>query len=71
MASTPSFPSEVDVFYGWAASVLVPSSNVTGIGSATSHSWRAGTFKTIGEAQDKVCPPHTVYQPEESAQRGV
>ena len=49
--------------------VLVPSSNVTGIGSAIFAFLAAGTFKTIGEAQDKVCPPHTVYQPEESAQR--
>ena len=24
----------------------------------------AGTFKTIEEAQDKICPPHRVYEPD-------
>jgi L-ribulokinase len=49
--------------------VLVPASKVTGIGSAIFAFLAAGTFKTIGEAQDKVCPPHKVYSPDPAAQR--
>ncbi|MGA3161769.1 MAG: ribulokinase [Terracidiphilus sp.] len=49
--------------------VLVPSSKVTGIGSAVFAFLAAGTFKTISEAQDKICPPHKVYEPEKSAQK--
>jgi L-ribulokinase len=48
--------------------VLVPASNVTGIGSAIFAFLAAGTFKTIGEAQDKVCPPHKIFEPEPAAQ---
>jgi L-ribulokinase len=49
--------------------VLVPSSKVTGIGSAVFALLAAGTFKTIGEAQERICPPHKVYEPEPAAQR--
>jgi L-ribulokinase len=49
--------------------VLVPASNVTGIGSAIFAFLAAGTFKSIGEAQDKVCPPHKIFEPEPAAQR--
>jgi L-ribulokinase len=49
--------------------VLVPSSKVTGIGSAIFAFLAAGTFKTIEEAQDKICSPHKVYEPQKSAQR--
>jgi len=49
--------------------VLVPASKVTGIGSAIFAFLAAGAFKTIGEAQDKICPPHKVYEPEKSAQK--
>ena len=49
--------------------VLVPSSKVTGIGSAIFAFLAAGAFKTIGEAQDKICSPYKAYEPEESAQR--
>jgi L-ribulokinase len=49
--------------------VLVPASKVTGIGSAVFAFLAAGTFKTIGEAQDKICPPHKVYEAERSAQK--
>jgi L-ribulokinase len=49
--------------------VLVPSSKVTGVGSAIFAFMAAGAFKTIGEAQDKICPPHKVYEPEKSAQK--
>jgi L-ribulokinase len=43
--------------------VLVPSSNVTGIGSAIFAFLAAGTFSTIEEAQQHVCPKHTVFNP--------
>jgi L-ribulokinase len=49
--------------------VLVPSSNVTGIGSAIFAFMAAGAFKTLGEAQDKICPSYKVYEPEKSAQK--
>jgi len=49
--------------------VLVPASKVTGIGSAVFAFLAAGTFKSIGEAQEKICPAHKVYEPEKSAQK--
>jgi L-ribulokinase len=49
--------------------VLVPSRKVTGIGSAIFAFLAAGTFKTIDEAQNKICSPHKVYEPEPFAQR--
>jgi L-ribulokinase len=49
--------------------VLVPSGNVTGLGSAIFAFLAAGTFSTIEEAQRQVCPPHVVYKPEADAQR--
>jgi L-ribulokinase len=49
--------------------VLVPSSKVTGIGSAIFAFLAAGTFKTIDEAQDRICSSFKVYEPEKSAQR--
>ena len=48
--------------------VLVPAGKVTGLGSAIFAFLAAGTFKTIGEAQDKVCPKHTVYETEPETQ---
>jgi len=48
--------------------VLVPSSKVTGIGSAIFAFLAAGTFKTIDEAQRKVCPSYTVFEPQSAAQ---
>jgi L-ribulokinase len=44
--------------------VLVPSSKVTGIGSAIFAFLAAGTFRTVEEAQRKVCPSHTVFHPQ-------
>jgi len=44
--------------------VLVPSGKVTGLGSAIFAFMAAGAFKTIDEAQDKICPKHTVYEPQ-------
>jgi len=49
--------------------VLVPSSKVTGLGSAIFAFLAAGAFKTIAEAQDKICPAHKVYEPEKDAQK--
>ncbi len=48
--------------------VLVPSGKVTGLGSAIFAFLAAGTFKTITEAQQKICPAHTVYRPQADTQ---
>lgn len=48
--------------------VLVPSKSVLSLGSAIFAFLAAGTFKSIEEAQDKICPPHTFFQPEVSEQ---
>ena len=48
--------------------VLVPSKNVVSLGSAIFAFLAAGTFKTIEEAQDKICPSHKMYAPEKSQQ---
>lgn len=48
--------------------VLVPSGKVTGVGSAIFAFLAAGTFKTIAEAQNKICPAHTVYEPQAETQ---
>jgi len=47
----------------------VPASKVTGIGSAVFAFLAAGTFKSIGEAQERICPAHKVYEPEPAAQK--
>ena len=49
--------------------VLVPSSSVTSLGSAIFAFLAAGTFGSIEEAQDKICPSHVVYNPEPAAQK--
>ncbi len=49
--------------------VLVPSSKVTGLGSAIFAFLAAGIFKSIDEAQAKICPRQRVYEPEPAAQR--
>src|ERR1700692_1861991 len=48
--------------------VLVPSGKVTGIGSAIFAFLAAGIFKTIEEAQQKICPAHTVFEPQAETQ---
>jgi L-ribulokinase len=48
--------------------VLVPTKSVTSLGSAIFAFLAAGTFKTIEEAQDKICPPYRVYEPDRSEQ---
>ncbi len=49
--------------------VLVPTQSVTSLGSAIFAFLAAGTFKTIEEAQDKICPPHRVFEPDRAEQR--
>src|SRR5271156_254188 len=49
--------------------VLVPSESVVSLGSAIFAFLAAGTFKTIEEAQDKICPSHRTFLPDDSAQR--
>jgi L-ribulokinase len=49
--------------------VLVPETSVTSLGSAIFAFMAAGTFKTIEEAQDKMCPAHKVYEPDAGEKR--
>jgi len=44
--------------------VLVPASSVTSLGSAIFAFLAAETFKSVEEAQDKICPSHTIFHPE-------
>jgi len=48
--------------------VLVPSSGVTSLGSAIFAFLAAGTFKTVEEAQDRICPSYRVFQPNPAEQ---
>ena len=48
--------------------VLVPSSNVTSLGSAIFAFLAAGTFRSVEEAQDKICPEYKTFQPDPAAQ---
>lgn len=47
--------------------VLVPSSPVTGLGSAIFAFLAAGTFPDIAAAQKAICPSHKLYQPQPEA----
>jgi L-ribulokinase len=49
--------------------VLVPSKSVVSLGSAIFAFLAAGTFKTVEEAQDKMCPSHREFLPDRSSQR--
>src|ERR1700732_4052040 len=49
--------------------VLVPSSNVIGLGSAIFAFLVAKTFPTVEAAQEAICPSHQVFQPQGSEQR--
>src|SRR5205814_3303627 len=46
--------------------VLVPSKSVVSLGSAIFAFLAAGIFGTVEEAQDKICPPHKVFEPDSS-----
>ena len=47
--------------------VLVPSGDVTSLGSAIFAFLAAGAFKTIEEAQDALCPGYATVEPEPEA----
>jgi L-ribulokinase len=49
--------------------VLVPSKSVTSLGSAIFAFLAAGTFKTVEEAQDTICPQHTLFRPQQIEQK--
>src|SRR4051795_4372543 len=49
--------------------VLVPSENIVGVGSAIFAFLAAGTFRSIEDAQAKICPAHTVYLPQTDQQQ--
>jgi L-ribulokinase len=49
--------------------VLVPSKSVVSLGSAIFAFLAAGTFRTVEEAQDKICPPHRVFDPDVAEER--
>jgi len=49
--------------------VLVPKHKVTGFGSAIFAFMAAGTFRTLEEAQQAVCPAHTGFMPDQEEQR--
>ena len=49
--------------------VLVPSKSVVSLGSAIFAFLAAGTFKTVEEAQDKLCPPYETLLPDAGAAR--
>ncbi|MFZ3339996.1 MAG: ribulokinase [Terriglobales bacterium] len=48
--------------------VLVPSKSVVSLGSAIFAFMAAGAFRTIEEAQDKICPGHRTFIPDKQAQ---
>ncbi|HEY1264067.1 MAG TPA: ribulokinase, partial [Terriglobales bacterium] len=48
--------------------VLVPAGNVVSLGSAIFAFLAAGIFKTVEDAQDKICPPHKRFEPESQEQ---
>jgi L-ribulokinase len=48
--------------------VLVPSKPVVSLGSAIFAFLAAGTFKTVEQAQDKICPQHRQFDPNKSEQ---
>jgi L-ribulokinase len=48
--------------------VLVPSKSVVSLGSAIFAFLAAGTFKTVEEAQDSICPENVHFTPDPAAQ---
>src|SRR5271163_4962456 len=49
--------------------VLVPDKSVVSLGSAIFAFLAAGTFATVEEAQDKICPGHKTFLPDSEARR--
>jgi L-ribulokinase len=50
-----------------AKPILVPNGDVTSLGSAIFAFLAAGTFQTVEEAQDALCPGYLTIRPEESS----
>jgi L-ribulokinase len=48
--------------------VLVPTRSVTSLGSAIFAFLAAGTFRTVEEAQEKICPPFQRFEPDRTEQ---
>ncbi len=49
--------------------VLVPSRSVTGVGAAIFALLAAGSAPSIEAAQERICPPHTVFTPDPAARK--
>jgi len=47
--------------------ILVPKGDVTSLGSAIFAFLAAGTFKSVEEAQDALCPGHRIVAPQPTA----
>jgi L-ribulokinase len=47
--------------------ILVPKGDITGLGSAIFAFLIAGTFRSIEEAQNRLCPSYRTFEPEESS----
>jgi L-ribulokinase len=47
--------------------VLVPAGNVVSLGSAIFAFLAVGVFKTVEEAQDKICPAYKIFEPQISS----
>ena len=47
--------------------ILVPQGDVTSLGSAIFAFLAAGTFSSVEEAQEKLCPPHRTYVPDQQS----
>jgi L-ribulokinase len=47
--------------------VLVPEVPATSVGSGIFAQLAAGIFKTVEEAQDRMCPTYKIYEPEPKA----
>jgi len=72
MAAHGGIPQKNDVLNQVYANVLgrpvlVPSKSVVGLGAAIFAFLAAGTFKTIEEAQDKICPAYRMFLPDTGA----
>jgi L-ribulokinase len=49
--------------------VLVPNKSVVSLGSAIFAFLAAGTFQTVEQAQDRICPGHFMFMPDAGAQK--
>jgi len=49
--------------------VLIPRKSVTSLGSAIFAFLAAGTFKSVEEAQNKICPPYATFSPDPPSQK--